>query len=206
MNELEKNGLSLDTLRRLSYETHLDKNLKNTLHKFSQEAVFREISDIIEFYQNNPLLENIALDCRIKSMDSCIRKYKKYFPNVETEKVFNDILGFRMLVNDYHYLLQNELPKEIRIADMSSGKSRNDGYRGIHLYYQTSHRYYPIEIQVNSYYDRQLNNWLHKYLYKKGYPDDIGSILRVEYECGKIKNEEEFQEVLGYVLSDRKKV
>lgn len=161
---------------------------------------------MIDFYQGCSLLGDIPLDYRIKSMDSCIRKYKKYFPNTEMEKAFNDILGFRMLVNDYQYLLQDELLPGMRLVDMSTGKSRNDGYRGIHLYYQISHRHYPIEIQVNSYYDRQLNNWLHKFLYKKDYPANTGNALRAAYECGKIRNEEEFKEVLSYVLSDRQKV
>lgn len=89
---------------------------------------------------------------------------------------------------------------------MREGKAKNDGYRGIHLYFQINHSYYPIEIQVNSYYDRQLNNWLHKYLYKRNYPDGIGNALREAYECGKIKNEKEFQEVLINVLSNRQKI
>lgn len=63
------------------------------------------------------------------------------------------------------------------------------------------HSYYPIEIQANTYYDRQLNNWLHKYLYKREYPDSVGRILRSEYENGKILSEQQFEEVLSYVLS-----
>lgn len=87
------------------------------------------------------------------------------------------------------------------IVDMSKGKANSDGYRGVHIYYQLDHIHYPIEVQANTYYDRQLNNWLHKYLYKKGYPDFVGEKLRREYENGKILNEQEFEEVLKYVLS-----
>lgn len=95
----------------------------------------------------------------------------------------------------------------MRLVNMSTGKARNDGYRGIHLYYQPSHRVYPIEIQVNTFYDRQLNNWLHKYIYKRGYPDNIGKALREAYECGKIgDHEEKFQEVLNHVLSNRQEI
>lgn len=55
------------------------------------------------------------------------------------------------------------------VADMSKGKSDDDGYRGVHLYFQKDNSYYPIEIQFNTLYDRQLNNWLHEYLYKKNF-------------------------------------
>ena len=108
---------------------------------------------------------------------------------------------------DYQCLLNDELPQGMRLVNMSTGKARNDGYRGIHVYYQPSHRVYPIEIQVNTFYDRQLNNWLHKYIYKRGYPDNIGKALREAYECGKIGDDEEkFQEVLNHVLSNRQEI
>ena len=97
---------------------------------------------------------------------------------------------------DYQCLLNDELPQGMRLVNMSTGKARNDGYRGIHL-----------EIQVNTFYDRQLNNWLHKYIYKRGYPDNIGKALREAYECGKIGDDEEkFQEVLNHVLSNRQEI
>ena len=60
---------------------------------------------------------------------------------------------------------------------------------------------YPIEIQFNTLFDRQLNNWLHDYLYKKDYPVETGKIMREKYENGLIRNEYEFKEVLNNVLS-----
>ena len=30
---------------------------------------------------------------------------------------------------------------------MSKGKSNDDGYRGVHVYYQKDNKHYPIEIQ-----------------------------------------------------------
>lgn len=51
-------------------------------------------------------------------------------------------------------------------------------------------------------FDRQLNNWLHDYLYKKDLPDFIGREMRYKYECGLIKNENDFKEVLKDVLSN----
>ena len=69
------------------------------------------------------------------------------------------------------------------------------------MYYQKSGRHYPIEIQFNTLFDRQLNNWHHDYLYKKNYPIETGRVMREKYECGLIRNEHEFKEVLNNVLS-----
>lgn len=46
-------------------------------------------------------MDNVDLDYRVKSVDSCIRKYNKFYFEMRFEKVFNDILGFRMLVDSY---------------------------------------------------------------------------------------------------------
>ncbi len=89
---------------------------------------------------------------------------------------------------------------------MSNGKSDDDGYRGVHAYFQLDNFHYPIEMQYNTYYDRQMNNWLHKYVYKRNYASGIGCSLRMAYEDGTIRTEKEFREVLGHVLSDSKKI
>ena len=102
--------------------------------------------------------------------------------------------------DSYDQILEEE-SSQFRIADMSSGKAVDDGYRGVHVYYQKSGRHYPIEIQFNTLFDRQLNNWLHDYLYKKNYPIETRRVMREKYECGLIRNEHEFKEVLNNVLS-----
>ena len=48
---------------------------------------------------------------------------------------------------------------------------------------------------MEKYYDRQFNNWLHKYTYKKKYPNVLGQTLRSYYEDGKITTESKFKEV-----------
>lgn len=65
--------------------------------------------------------------------------------------------------------------------------------------------HYPIEIQYNTYYDRQFNNWLHKYVYKKNYENSVGLQLRNMYGNAKIQTEQDFKEALQYVLFDCKK-
>ena len=124
----------------------------------------------------------------------------RYYPDHQTRKVFNDILGFRAFCDSYDQILDKD-SSQLRIADMPSGKAIDDGYRGVHVYYQKSGKHYPIEIQFNTLFDRQLNNWLHDYLYKKSYPIETGCIMREKYESGLIRNEHEFKEVLNNVLS-----
>ena len=146
-------------------------------------------------------LESVAIDYRIKSIQSAKLKYARYYPDHQTRKVFDDLLGFRALCDNYEDIHSLSKEEHIRIANMSCGKAHDDGYRGVHVYYQLSNYHYPIEIQYNTYYDRQLNNWLHKYIYKQKYDNEIGCILRRLYENGSIKTESEFKKELDYVLS-----
>ena len=195
------NGLSVNTLERLSYKSNLGISLKRNLHYFPKEDLLTELEKMTEWYDMQEVLHDIAIDYRIKSMESIEAKYKRYFPNRQVRQVFNDILGFRAFCDDYTDVINLE-DDLFRVVDMTSGKSEDDGYRGVHVYYQIDNDHYPIEIQFNTLYDRQLNNWLHDYLYKKSYPNTIGQNMRREYENGRIKNAKDFEEVLKNVLSD----
>lgn len=203
MNEqlLKMNGLSVKILDMLSFESHLRIPLKKNLHYFDKDSLIEELMEMTEWLDEQELLSEIALDYRIKSLDSILMKYERYYPDHQTRKVFNDILGFRAFCDSYEQILEEKSP-QFRIADMTKGKSVDDGYRGVHVYYQKSGRHYPIEIQFNTLFDRQLNNWLHDYLYKKNYPIETGKIMRDKYESGFIRNENEFKEVLNNVLFD----
>ena len=203
MNEqlLKMNGLSVQILDMLSFESHLGIPLKKNLHYFDKESLIEELIAMTEWLDEQELLSEIALDYRIKSLDSILMKYERYYPDHQTRKVFNDILGFRAFCDSYEQISEEKSP-QFRIADMIKGKSVDDGYRGVHVYYQKSGRHYPIEIQFNTLFDRQLNNWLHDYLYKKNYPIETGKVLREKYESGFIRNEHEFKEVLNNVLFD----
>ena len=88
---------------------------------------------------------------------------------------------------------------------MSNGKTHDDGYRGVYIYYQYGHRHYPIEIQYNTYYDRQMNNWLHKYVWSKHHPANVGSPCEESTREEESETECECEEVLRDVLSDCKK-
>ena len=82
-------------------------------------------------------------------------------------------MGFRSLCDNYEDVLKLREYQKFRVADMTKGKSNDDGYCGVHLYFQLDGSHYPIEIQYNTYYDRQFNNWLHKYIYKKNYESSV---------------------------------
>ncbi|MDD7429260.1 MAG: hypothetical protein SOU50_00685 [Oscillospiraceae bacterium] len=197
---LELNGLSLELLKELSFKSSLGISLKKDLRYFPKDELLNELFSMADWYDEKEILYEIALDYRIKSRDSIMNKYDRYFPDSQARKTFNDILGFRAFCDDYHDVLA--LKSEFfRLADMSCGKAHDDGYRGVHLYFQLDNSHYPIEIQYNTLYDRQLNNWLHEYVYKKGYPNTIGQELRKSYENSLIKNEKDFTEVLNNVLS-----
>lgn len=203
MNEqlLKMNGLSLKILEELSFQSNLGISLKKNLHYFDKELLIQELVDMTEWLDEQEILSDIALDYRVKSLDSILLKYDRYYPDHQTRKVFNDILGFRAFCDSYDQVLEFE-SVQFRVADLSRGKVADDGYRGVHVYYQKSGKHYPIEIQFNTLYDRQLNNWLHDYLYKKNYPIEVGKIIREKYENGLIRNEEQFKEVLKNVLSN----
>lgn len=196
MELLRRDGLTVEVLTRLSYESNLGISLKKNLHYFDSSDLFRELVAVNEWYDQCEILHTLALDYRVKSVQSAILKYHRYYPDRQARKTFDDLLGFRSFVDSYEEIFDSQMGSEFRVADMSKGKANDDGYRGVHLYFQIDNRHYPIEIQYNTYYDRQLNNWLHKYVYKKGYNPTIGCRLRGAYEKAEIITESDFKEVL----------
>lgn len=196
---LELHGLSIEILNELSFESHLPFSLRDDLGKVDKDALLNELKTYSNWLNEQELLSSVSIDYRIKSFESIETKYERYYPNREIRKVFNDILGLRDLCDDYQEILSAQ-DKRVRIVDLSRGKQDDDGYRGVHLTYRRGIQYYPIELQFNTFYDRQLNNYLHDYVYKKEYPKGIGGVLRELYEKGEIRTLDEFKEVLEDVL------
>lgn len=201
-NILQRDGLTIELLQKLSYKSELGISLKKNLHYFDKDSLIAELIKINEWYDEFEELHELALDYRIKSIQSAVLKYNRYYPDHQARKVFDDLLGFRSLCDNYEDVLALTNIEGLRVADMSTGKANDDGYRGIHVYFQMSGSHYPIEIQYNTYYDRQFNNWLHKYIYKKAYDSSVGQQLRKLYENAKIQTEQDFKEALKNVLSD----
>ena len=199
---LEVNGLSVEILEQLSYPSSLGISLKKTLRHVDKEALLQEMETMADWLDEQTLLSEIALDYRIKSISSISQKYERYINSSRhLSQVFNDVLGFRAFCDSYEDVLAMQ-SDWFSVADLSNGKADDDGYRGVHLYFQKDNFHYPIEIQFNTLYDRQLNNWLHDYLYKKQqFSNTVGKEMRQRYENGLIRNEKQFQEVLNDVLS-----
>ena len=205
MDLLRKDGLSLEVLEKLSYRSQLGLSLKKNLHYFDKDVLLDEIRTVLMNYNGNEFLHTLIIDYRVKSIQSAKFKYERYYPAKQVRQVFNDLLGFRSFCDNYDEVLSLQSINHIRIVDMSNGKANDDGYHGVYLYFQLDNFHYPIEIQYNTYYDRQFNNWLHNYVYKQGYDNHLGCILRNRYENGKIITEKDFKEELKHVLLSREK-
>lgn len=191
--------ISIEELRLLSYKTTLSKSLKNSLHRFDKSLIIEDIERATDFYANN--LEALAhYQYRIKAMDSVLVKYTRYYPNYAVERTFNDILGFRFFCDSYDEADTLYASSDFfhRRSDMRMGKTTDDGYRGVHIYFQLDHYHYPIEIQFNTRYDRRMNDWLHRYLYKSPEKAAIGLALRKLYETGDIQTESQFIKALRH--------
>lgn len=186
-----------EKINTLSYKTQLGKSLKNTLRKFDKEELFEELNSIITYFTDTITEEAFPYSNRIKSLQSCSLKYDKYYPSTEVEKVFNDLLGIRIIVEDYSIVDNIPIPKNVRLVDLREGKTNDDGYRAIHMYFQKDHDHYPIEVQFMTSKDRQFNEWLHMYFYKYVADIKIGCHLRRLYDEGVIQNEAQFRKELA---------
>lgn len=145
---LKKDGLSLEKLKGLSYHSNLGIRLKKNLHYFDKDLLFKELDEVNAWYDCCDGLQDIVTDYRIKSIQSARLKFERYYLDHQMGKVFNDMLGFCALCDNYEDVLRLSECENIRVADMSMGKAYDDGYRGIHVYYQLSSYHYPIEIQI----------------------------------------------------------
>lgn len=110
---LRKDGLSLKKLEILSYRSNLGINLKKNLHYFIKEELFKELKAVNQWYDLCTELESVAIDYRIKSIQSAKLKYARYYPDHQTRKVFDDLLGFRALCDNYEDI--HSLSKEEHI-------------------------------------------------------------------------------------------
>ena len=77
---LKKDGLSLELLRDLSYQSALVVRLKKNLHYFDKNALFEELVLVNKWYDTCELLHGVVIDYRIKSIQSAMMKYDRYYP------------------------------------------------------------------------------------------------------------------------------
>ena len=77
---LKFNGLSLEILEQLSFQSNMGMSLKKDLRYFDKQALIEELICMTEWLDKQILLSGIALDYRIKSLDSIHLKYDRYYP------------------------------------------------------------------------------------------------------------------------------
>lgn len=148
-------------------------SLKKSIEKFIEEdydfeKVYLEvekyiskdnkgIADLSEVIEKLSKITDIDIISRIKSKKSLSDKWNKYKGRKwEVRKVFNDIVGIRIVthneIDDIIYII--EKVKKIKnyniyIKDYrSKPKSNDDGYRGVHSYIQNNSKSFKVEIQT----------------------------------------------------------
>jgi len=203
---LKKYNLTKEKLDNLSIESNLNIPLTKDIKSFDKSETINELKRVVIQYLSIKNLGDKEYDYRIKSISSIIRKYDKYLiENRNFRKVFNDILGFRIICRSYDEILKLDKSK-LRIVDMSKGKDIDDGYRGIHIYYQKNTKCYPIEIQIFTKKDKESNMFLHEFIYKHNVDPSIGKLLKKLIDNGKIKTNSDKMEAMKYVLHSHKKI
>ena len=156
------------------------------------DKILNDLNMYNEMLAEERMLEILSgISYRIKSIDSVKWKLERY---KDTERdlrsVLNDLLGIRFIVEDYAAIGKYDF---LRMVDLTAGKESDDGYRGIHLYFQKDNYHYQIEVQIWSAHDALFNIWAHTRLYKLG-TGQIGRTIRQAYEKGLLKDEKDLDE------------
>ena len=126
--------ISEEILNKISYKSTLGQSLKQiSLRKTPLDDILKDIKKYRSEYTDTVVQENL-IGSRFKSDDSIIRKYEKTLRmGGGFKQCFNDILGFRLHFDEY----PEEYPDYFRVVDLRNGKKVDDGYRAVHLYYQS---------------------------------------------------------------------
>jgi Region found in RelA / SpoT proteins len=108
---------------------------------------------------------------RIKQKDSIVNKLLHYRygkseeGQVALNKCLNDLLGFRIIVNDFNHFCSDfesiciELKNQYKIEHKNSTK---DGYVATHVYFYGDNKYFPWELQIWNSNDANNNVISHK--------------------------------------------
>lgn len=198
LNFLLSHGVTVQNLNCLLCNSFHGLDLNKQIREY-EESVFW--SDLLEARRETiRKLQRTVLraEHRVKAKDSILGKLKRKSQDFRINRIFNDILSIRILVDSYPSF--RSIPDCFRMVDYVNDLKRKSGYRGIHIYYRENNNQYPIEIQINSFRDRLFNDWMHIETYKKGIPNHVQEKLRGGYEAGRIKNIEDFRKGLYELL------
>lgn len=113
MYMLDKIGLSIDILEKLSYKSSLEISMKRTLKHFDKDTVLKDIRNARQWYNKQQLIYELPIDLRIKSIGSASIKFDRYYPTSTFSRTFNDILGFRSICSNYEEVLALQTEKKL---------------------------------------------------------------------------------------------
>lgn len=124
------------------------------------------------------LLNNFPMRSRIKEPNSRIPKLYHYLLNkgedgkVNLNKCLNDLMGFRILVENFDHTTNTEQRLKELLVEAKGIKVHNsskDNYEATHIYFHNgNNRYFPWEFQIWCINDQETNILSHK-KYKQSY-------------------------------------
>lgn len=126
-----------------------------------------------EFYnlkQKELSRKNIIFEYRLKNSLSFVAKLQRHLEyNCFFSKVYNDIIGTRMIIDTNIYLNQMKIYIEDKLSDVDGIRiingSKAVGYNAIHIYIKHK-SLLPVELQIWGKQDVSTNHICH-YIYKQ---------------------------------------
>ncbi|MBM7572726.1 hypothetical protein [Aquibacillus albus] len=155
-----------------------DDELFRTIIEEKDKMIVETLDDIVKLEEDvNKLNQNVDFSYRFKTETSIKNKLMNQTQVRQLYKVCNDIIGFRFIIRiDSNGLMKmanafvNSCPTDnidCRLHDQRSGKTNDDGYKGIHVNLRMKHNLaFPIEVQFWTRQDALLNDYLHDNIYK----------------------------------------
>lgn len=162
-------SLKRNTIEKLENKMGFDKVYEKVLDYIELNDAIYDLDDFIE------TIEDINISFRTKTEYSLRKKWDKNLgENRPIKKVFNDIIGIRIIIKeDIDNIIDNIKEICIRknykfeLVDLKNNtKSKDDGYRGIHIYIENNPKSFKVEIQIWDKFDSMLNFYTHQNIYK----------------------------------------
>lgn len=182
-NGTELKKIIMDLQNSFSFPENFPNINKKTLRHYNFQEVydysiefFENISEelnVLIKYLNDNLSKNIQVTYRLKTEASFKMKWEKYLSfGKKFYKACNDLLGIRFIVNcsekelieNLKFFSNDENCKIINFYNQE--KTKDDGYRGIHIYFRYNRNSFPIEFQFWTRKDAILHFYTHEIIYK----------------------------------------
>ncbi len=151
-------------------QTYLD--IRNYIFKYIEFLPEKTVGILLE--SNNLNFSKSKLRSRIKTKNSVNAKIDNYLKrdngNFPIKKCFNDLLGFRIIIDDnFSYSDINSFVSQ-NYPNLKCIDSSKNGYVATHIYFQAhgNNKLFPWELQIWQLSDEENNINSHT-LYKQGY-------------------------------------